>query len=366
MPLPANRALRESAAAAMAHRASTIIMITLTFATTLAVFLTAGRSVAVEADVLARIDDAGPRLVTVQVLEPAPGVDQAGLERLSRATGVEWVLGLGTARDTHNAAIPGGANVATRSLLTPMPPTVEMAMGRAPAPGEVIVSASARQSLGLRVASGTIDDQGRLLPVVGEYRMSEDLADLQRLALVGSAPDSTERATLVYLLAESTGSVPVVTAQVQALSGLAASDGVSVSTSDELLVVQEAVGGELSRFGRTMALGSLAAGLVLMALAITLALSSRRRDHGRRRALGASRSAIIVLAVLEVLTCVAVGAVLGAVVGSCLVQRLTGTMPRLDFLVAVPVLVLIIGGVAAVVPATMASLRDPVRILRVP
>lgn len=105
MPLPLDRALREGTLAALAHRASMLIMIALALATTVAVFLTAGRSAAVENDVLASIDRAGTRLVTVQVLNPSPGIGQDGLRRLARATGVEWVLGLGEARDVRLSLI---------------------------------------------------------------------------------------------------------------------------------------------------------------------------------------------------------------------------------------------------------------------
>lgn len=366
MPLPIDRALREGVASALAHRSSTVILVLLTLATTLAVFLTAGRSAAVESEVLARIDEAGPRLVTVQVLEPSPGIDRSGLGRLSRATGVEWALGLGEAREVSNASLPGGAKVVARRLLTDAPDILHVSKGRAPAAGEAIVSESARELLGLAQPSGTLDDGGRLLPVVGQYGAGHEIADLERLVLVGAEPRTTERATLVYLLANSTANVPLVTAQLPALSGLDGGEGVNVSTSEELLRVEEAVGGELSRFGRTMALGALGAGLVLMALATALAQSSRRRDHGRRRALGASRTAIVAVAILEVAFPVGAGAALGTAAGGSLVHRLTGHLPEPSFMVAVPVLVLIIGMVATVVPATAAALQDPVRILRVP
>lgn len=366
MPLPVDRAVREGAASALAHRSSSVILILLTFATTLAVFLTAGRAAAVESEVLARIDEAGPRLVTVQVLEPSPGIDRSGLDRLSRATGVEWALGLGEAREVKNAALPGGANVVARSLLTAPPDIVHVAKGRAPAAGEAIVSESARKLLGLKEASGTLEDGGLLLPVVGQYGAGHEIADLERLVLVGAESETTERATLVYLLANSTANVPLVTAQLPILSGLDGGDGVNVSTSEELLRVEEAVGGELSRFGRTMALGALGAGLVLMALATALAQSSRRRDHGRRRALGASRTAIVAVAIVEVVFPVGAGAALGTAVGGYLVHRLVGQLPEPSFTLAVPVLMLIIGMVATLVPATAAALHDPVRILRVP
>lgn len=366
MPMPLDRAVTGSFAAARAHRASSLILVALAFATSLVVFLTAGRSAAVEQDVLDRIDAAGTRMLTVQILEPLPGIDRAGLDRLRHATGVEWVMGLGPARDIRNAALPGGRNVAARALLTAPPETLRLEAGRSPHSGEAVVSEASRIALGLTYPSGALDDAGRILPVVGQYTVVGDISDLQRLVLTGADPDTDERATLVYILADHVINVPVVAAQIPVLAGVEGADGISITTSDDLITVQQAVGGELSRFGRSMAAGALGAGLVLMALTISLALSARRRDHGRRRALGASRSATIVLAVLEVLHPITVGAVLGSLTGALAVYRITGNLPGTEFTVAVPALNSIIGILAAVVPATVSSLRDPVRILRVP
>lgn len=366
MPLPLDRALREGTLAALAHRASMLIMIALALATTVAVFLTAGRSAAVENDVLASIDRAGTRLVTVQVLNPSPGIGQDGLRRLARATGVEWVLGLGEARDVRNASVPSSLNVAARALLTPTPDVLAIQTGRAPQQGEAIVSDPARRALGLLHPAGTILDSGRPMAVVGQFGLQEDIADLERLVLVGASETTQERATLIYLLADAAANVPLVAAQIPALAGLEGSEGVTISTSDQLLSVQTAVSGQLSQFGRTMAAGALGAGLVLMALATALALSSRRRDHGRRRALGASRSAIVVLAVLEVLFPVALGSLIGTAIGALTVWQLTETLPPLAFLLAVPILVCVVGFLATIPPAAMAAWRDPVRILRVP
>ena len=92
------------------------------------------------------------------------------------------------------------------------------------------------------------------------------------------------------------------------------------------------------------------------------AVTSRRRDFGRRRALGASRSAIVALVVTQT----AIVAALGAAVGSFLIQRWTGSGPDPSFALAVATLVILAALVSAVPPALVAAYRDPVRILRVP
>lgn len=80
----------------------------------------------------------------------------------------------------------------------------------------------------------------------------------------------------------------------------------------------------------------LGVGVAIVTVTMLGAVSSRRRDFGRRRALGASRSSLITLVLIH--TAVA------AVTGLCVLVALLG----------------------ALIPALAAAYRDPMRILRVP
>ena len=92
----------------------------------------------------------------------------------------------------------------------------------------------------------------------------------------------------------------------------------------------------------------------------------RRKDFGRRRALGAAQGLIVGL----LLTQMAVLSIMGAIVGSVAAAiglAVTGDpLPGLDFFVAVSVLAIGVGLLAALLPAVAAARRDSVQELRVP
>jgi putative ABC transport system permease protein len=116
---------------------------------------------------------------------------------------------------------------------------------------------------------------------------------------VAPAPNTDPRATLVYVLADDASNVAAVADQATKLTGLD-TDGLTIRTSDQLVAVHDVLSGQIGGFARQLAVGVLALGLVLVLLTVSLALSSRRADMGRRRALGSSRSALTVLLLLAV------------------------------------------------------------------
>jgi putative ABC transport system permease protein len=92
----------------------------------------------------------------------------------------------------------------------------------------------------------------------------------------------------------------------------------------------------------------------------------RRKDYGRRRALGASRLLIIGLILLQMLYLGTLGAALGSVTAATALVLTGAPVPGLDFIAAVAVLACAVAVSAAAVPAVIASRRDPIRELRVP
>lgn len=147
--LTPRRALREAFGNATAHPVTTLLLILITGAMTAAIFLTAGRAAATEAEVLASIDQAGPRLVEMTVEEPSPGVEPQTLALMADLPDAEWILGFGPARDVRSGETGRRANVAARDLITALPPLVAIEQGRTPQPGEVLVSPSTQERLRL-------------------------------------------------------------------------------------------------------------------------------------------------------------------------------------------------------------------------
>lgn len=349
---------------AVAHRGTTIVLMLVTLAMVATTMLTAGRAAAAEQGVLDAVDGAGPRLITVSVSEPSPGVDAAGLQRLSSVDGVEWLLGLGAARDVRSIG-SSRVNVAARNILTPLPPEVVVEPGRLPRAGETIVGTRPQRMLQLLEPAGALLDDGSARAVVGGFTSYGVIADLDRLALVQPVDQGTEHATLVYLLAREATDVERIVAAVRVLAGVSP-DNLAVQTAPELVELGQVLSGQLGNLSRQLALGAIAIGLVLVALTMTLALGARRRDYGRRRALGASRSALVVLTLAEAAIPVLLGVLFGVPLGLLAIRLWVGTLPPAGFVAAAAVLVAITGVVAPLPPAVAAALADPMRILRVP
>ena len=87
---------------------------------------------------------------------------------------------------------------------------------------------------------------------------------------------------------------------------------VTVDTSAQLAEIRAAVNGELRTYGHGTVLAILAVSTVLVAANLLALVIMRRKDFGRRRALGATRGLIIALVIGQV----AVPAVAGAVAGT--------------------------------------------------
>lgn len=130
--------------------------------------------------------------------------------------------------------------------------------------------------------------------------------------------------------------------------------------------VRAAVAGELGRYGRQLVTIILAVGLLLVGLNLYGAVTTRRRDFGRRRALGATRPTIISLIAIQTGIFALVGAVIGAAVATTLVWQWTDLPPDWTFTGAIITLTVLAATAAALPPAIIAAYRDPLTVLRVP
>lgn len=365
MPLSHDRAIREAGRSALTHRGTSLVLAAVVLAMTITTFITAGRAAAAEADILASVEAAGPRLIGVTVVDPNPGLGSDAIERLQSISNVEWVLGLGAARDVSSAATAMRANVAARTLLTDLPPVADITQGRSPQPGEAIVSPHVADQLQLEFPVGSLRDGAAVRPIVGTFEAQGVIVDLERLVLVAPERGVAERATQLYVLAEDAQQIAEVVAAIAALSGVP-SDQLTFHTSDSLVELGNAASGTIGALGRQLSVGAIVVGALLCALTMTLSMLTRRRDIGRRRALGASRSAIVALALAEAALPTSAGILVGASGGLVAVVAVTGTAPPSTFVIAACSLIAVASIGSVVPPAIHAARQDPLRILRVP
>lgn len=363
--------VREALATIRAQHAFTLVTVLLVAASTMSVITTAGRTAASEAAVLAAIDAQGTRTVVVQAKGEQPGIDEQLIATLSRVDDVEAVTGFGPVEDVTAAANPAGPRLGVRTAYGSIGGLDLTQPAPGPAGPLAWASRASTDLVGLPPAAGSLREiDGRELLIARGLAVPPYLAGLEPLTVVPAtapAPDDPPRpVSTVYVLARTPAVVDVVTDVVRRLLREVPDDGATVETSATLADLRAAIGGELTQRSRGLILGVLAAATIASALTVLGYTLMRRKDFGRRRALGATRLTIILLIALQVLLTAALAAALGATAGLAWLARQNQPLPPPTFTLAVAIAVTALTTLAAILPATLAASRDPVRELRVP
>jgi putative ABC transport system permease protein len=237
-----------------------------------------------------------------------------------------------------------------------------------------LASPAATRTLGLRDGTGgLVTDDGYGAVVVGELAVPPHLGFLEPLVLMpsssataaaGEHPD--DPLTVLVVLAQSPPEVAAVAATVRSLLPPADPASLTVETSAELAAIRAAVGGELGSHGRATVLGILVISVVLVAVNLLALVTMRRKDFGRRRALGATQSLIVALLLGQLGLLATIGAAVG-VAAALLSLAVTGDpLPGARFTLAVAVAGVLTAMLGALPPAILAARRDPLHELRVP
>lgn len=357
-------ALAEAVRAALAHRVSSSLVAVLCAATCAVTLLTVGRTAAAEEQILTRLDSAGSRLLVVTDDREAGLITPAVIRVLAAADTTERVIGVDGPVDATNSVIgEGGERAPIWLVVGELAEAVELTAGRWPMPGEALVAEAARPRLGFAHPAGAVTDtRGREYPVVGSYLARSPFEQFDAGLVVAGAATSVRS---VHVVVTEVESVRVTEALV--LAALAPPDPgeITVVSPSGLADLQRALGGDLGDYGRGVLLVTVGGGAVLVAVVVLAEVLLRRRDLGRRRALGASRRGLIGLVVARTAVAALPGALLGAVAGS-VASLVWAQPPPAHFTLAVTVLTGQVSAAAAVLPAALAATRDPVRVLRVP
>lgn len=366
MSIRRSRALvREAASSILSQPATSFLVFAIVAGMCMAVVMTTGRTIGAERAVLERLDNAGLRVIVVR--SDSPGAISASVMRqLAAASGVESVVGFGRVLDVENANIPGGAPVPLRAVIDDGHVIAPQSL-KSPAETPALASALAAAQLGLAEGVGpVISEQGVAATVIGELEVPPHMRFLEPLLIVvPSQAAEPEIATLV-VLSRRVSDVPAVADLLQSLLADAPPGSASLETSRDLVAARAAIEGDLGQYGRgTVLVLVLVLGLLVAANMWAVALL-KRRDFGRRRALGATRGLIVGLLVLQSFGISASASALGVALATVILAADGSPLPGLPFSLAVGVLALAVSVAAAVPPAITASRRDPIRELRVP
>lgn len=350
--------LREAWVSALTQPVASAVSMVIVAGMCVSVLLTTGRTVGAEQAVLASIDSAGTRSIIVRA-ESDAGLDTGVLGRLAHVDGVEWLAAFGPAHDVTNVAIPEGTRVPLRTLWSLTGPPREGALA----------SREALVELGMTAPVGAVESAaGSDVDVVGELDVPDYLEFLEPVLVTQrEIPVTTpELVSVLVVVAERADLVAPLTEVVGSVLAVADPASVTVTTSENLAALRAVVEGQLGQFGRNLVVVIFAASACLVAAIVYGLVMLRRRDFGRRRALGATRALIVQLVMAQVAFTSAAGAGLGSLVALGVLAASGDPLPSIEFIVSVALLAVVTGQVAAAVPAIAASRRDPLRELRVP
>lgn len=354
----------------VSHPLSSVTSVLITALVCLIALGTAGRTAATEQAVLSTINSVGTTLITVTDSTGQAAISSKAIEILSDIDGVQWVFGLGSAND---ATLPGidtthtGTPVTSRTVIGTIPAEISLISGREPLPGEAIAGTYATQELALADGAGDAVIKDSKVAVVGTFTTADGpLATLNETLLVAPYEPGAETIRYLYIRSQAEYDIEAIAQLVQDLLPTSQPHAVTVEVADGALQLRDALSGTLTESSRQILALVLVLGLALIFLNTTATITSRRRDFGRQRAIGATRSALVVIVLLQTTIAALIGSALGTTAGLTYVIATAGAAPSPDFTIGIFALSTLAATLGALTPAIVASRRDPVRILRVP
>lgn len=358
---------REAWVSALSQPVASVVTVLMVMGMVLTVMLTTGRTVGAEQRVLGSIDSAGTRSIQVRADTDA-GLTSSVLSRIANIEGIEWAAAFSAAVDATNTAVPDGVRVPTRMAYGTQLDRLGIPEAST-LPGKLAyASAFALEQLGLPDVAGSLTTTtGAEFAVAGSISTPDFLAGFEPVVLVPQqAATGGETVNVLVVIAERPEFVAPVSDAVLSVLAVDDSSKVTIQTSETLAELRAIVQTQLGTFSRGLVLVTLAVTGVLVAVILYALVMMRRKDFGRRRALGATRGLIVGLLVIQTSLLAFIGLGLGLTVSAAALAATGDPLPGPAFVSALAVLTVATAVLAALVPAVVASTREPIRELRVP
>jgi len=358
--------LRDATASARAQVAASLTLVLVLATMNFAVLVTTGQAAANEAQIVAQIDSAGTRLIVLSDEGGASGMQPGGPARLAGLSDVSWAVGLGPAVDVTNPAIPL-TRAASRALVGPLPPDLVLVQGRPPRPGEAVAGVGAATTLNLGPGLGRIQAPGAdPVGVVGVFQADGPLANLNNTVLVATDPADIDQLRYIYVMAADVTVIDRLEHVIATSTPVLNPAALTVETPSGAVAFRNVIAGRLGAASRQLMAVIMIVGAIVIAVTVLAATSARRREFGRRRALGATRSTLVATLLIQTTIAAVPGILVGAAAGLITLHATTGLLPSWRFTAGVAGLTLLLTLAASTPIATIAAHRDPLRILRVP
>lgn len=359
--------LWESWSMTRSQRAASILTALVVAALCATVLLTAGRTNASQAQILQTIDSRASRAIIVRI-EPQAQINMGAVSRLTSIAELEWVGAFGTVSDLHNPDKGTGTQVASRTIIA-----YDLAGGdldpRYDSFSLATATPAAASQLGLIDGVGYLAGDGVDTTVTSTTDLPDFLAALDPIILIPTPdedPYLQEPVALIIAVPTSPEHVPAVVETLRSILAPAESDAISIDSSQQLNTLRSLVETQLGGAYQSLIIGVFVILLFLVTALLYGLVMIRRRDFGRRRALGATRSLIVGLVVMSTGICAIVAAAGGTALALIALVIAGDPLPAADFIGATMVLAAISALAGAVLPAISASRRDPLTELRVP
>lgn len=352
----------ESWRAMLAARVPTIIVAVLCAAMSAATILTVGRSAAADAQLGARLEGAGARLIEVSaantdIITPSI-VDYAqSLNTASQVVGIHRIM------DVSNAAVGAGTPTPAALITGNFTDAATLTWGRLPQVNEAIMTKAGLQQLGFDKPVGAIADaSGNSYAVVGMYEPRIPFTDLGAALINADTTQSTSLTSVRLVATTAADANNLLSLVVSALNAENSSD-LRITSPATLAALKSDLQADFGNFSRSLFLMILLGGGTLLGVVVFADTLLHRKDFGRRRALGISRAGLTSLVTLRTLWAALFGTVLGSAAAWVFAVQ-ADTAPPSAFVLSVGLLVLLFCVLFSALPALLTAYRDPVSVLR--
>ena len=305
------------------------------------------------------------RTITFTSTDTTPILNWDDCPAITAAEEVDSCWSLGRSFDVHNPLLSTG-RVSARMIRTDWQSLpVRIITGRLPtANSEAIVEGTTARSLGLDDTGGVIEDTNqRQWSVVGTFRSTQPHALTG--VLIPSSSESGVPRTL-NIVAHSPDGVPAVIRLATTILAPGSPGDLKISTTEQLGELQGTLAQGISRGGNTVVFGVFAVNWFTIAILCLLMVRARTLEFGQRRALGASRRWLLTMVLTQGVLTVTPAAALGALIGTLWISTTLHLLLPWQLSVWLISWQVTCALTAQGIPAVVACLRDPVRVLRSP
>ena len=365
------RIVVEAVACARTQRLTSLLLALIAGGATLFVLLTAGRAASIQNELLSRLDQMGTRSITVFIGEGDLYVEASIVDLVASYDHVEAAIGFGKVRDVRASLIERGPVVSAREVYgepaKEWASAIDSAARFSGASDIAVWTGDALPIVGIHQGKGSLtDDKGDEIWAEKRVDLPPQLAYLGDAVLIPIADSGDQNLRSLVVTVDEPQNVEGIEASLRALLSELPAEQVTVSTAQELLEARNVIDGGLGAANRNLVLGAFVASFVASGIIVWTLVLLRRRDFGRRRALGASRTMVVAIVEIQVGCVVFLGAICGAFAGVASAYATDMPIPPFDFCIAVPLGLWLGSLIVCTFPALWASRRDPLGELRVP